>query len=162
MTAAWEDGILAIDLPSPGDTDRLGRALAGLAEPGMVLALVGNLGAGKTHLARAIATGLDVPAESISSPTFVLIHEYEGRLPVAHFDTYRLPTAEQFEALAPWEYFDGEGLSIVEWADRVADLIPPRAWWLRFELAGPSGRRVRIETPDEAGLRRLAATLAAF
>ena len=81
---------LTIDLASEDETTRLGRAIAELVEPGVVIGLVGPLGAGKTRLVRAIAEALGVDPAAISSPTFVLIHEYEGRLPIYHFDAYRL------------------------------------------------------------------------
>src|SRR5438067_13388120 len=90
---------LSIELASEDDTARLGRALADLVEPGTVIGLVGPLGAGKTRLVRAIAEALGVDPTAISSPTFVLIQEYEGRLPIYHFDAYRLPTLESFEDL---------------------------------------------------------------
>src|SRR5262245_9267813 len=76
-------------LPSLRDTDRLGRAIGSVLEGGESLALSGTLGAGKTALVRGIATGLGAPAEAVSSPTFVLLHEYHGRLPLAHIDLYR-------------------------------------------------------------------------
>src|SRR5689334_14978657 len=87
-------GVLEVELASEDDTARLGRAIAGVVEIGTVIGLVGPLGAGKTRLTRAIAEALGVEPDTISSPTFVLIQEYDGRLPVYHFDTYRLPSPE--------------------------------------------------------------------
>src|SRR5215204_5605796 len=98
---------LTVDVLSEVETDRLGRALADLVAPGIVIGLVGPLGAGKTRLTRAIAEALGVDPEAISSPTFVLIHEYEGHIPVYHFDAYRLGGPDDFEALGASDYWDG-------------------------------------------------------
>ncbi|HEV3121288.1 MAG TPA: tRNA (adenosine(37)-N6)-threonylcarbamoyltransferase complex ATPase subunit type 1 TsaE, partial [Isosphaeraceae bacterium] len=87
---------LVIETDSEQETDALGRALAEIVEPGTVIGLFGPLGAGKTRLARALAEALGVDPRAISSPTFVLIHEYEGRLPVYHFDAYRLVDTAEF------------------------------------------------------------------
>lgn len=111
---------------SEHDTERLGVALASVLPPGTVIGLVGPLGAGKTRLVQAVATALGMPAGRVTSPTFVLVNEYRGgRLPIYHFDTYRLKDGDEFLNLGPDEYFDSAGLSFVEWADRVTDLLPP-------------------------------------
>src|SRR5438045_451189 len=105
------------DLPA---TEQFGRRLGSLLFPGSVAALIGPLGAGKTHLVRAVAEGLDIAnSRVVSSPTFVLIQEYSARLPVYHFDAYRLRTATEFFDLGVHEYFEGRGVCLVEWADRV-------------------------------------------
>ena len=101
-----------------------GPALADLAEPGTVLGLIGPLGAGKTRLVRAIAESLGVDPAAIASPTFVLIHEYEGGIPVFHFDAYRLESAQAFEDLGVADYWNAGGICLVEWADRVLGLLP--------------------------------------
>ncbi|MHB1561164.1 MAG: tRNA (adenosine(37)-N6)-threonylcarbamoyltransferase complex ATPase subunit type 1 TsaE [Isosphaeraceae bacterium] len=141
-------GVLEVQLASEEDTARLGRAIAEVVSPGTVIGLTGPLGAGKTRLTRAIAEALGVDPSAISSPTFVLIQEYEGRLPVYHFDTYRLPTPEAFEELGSAEYWR-DGVSLVEWADRVESLLPDDRWRIAIEPAdaGPSGRRARIAAP---------------
>ncbi len=140
-------GLLEVSLESEDETVRLGRAVAGLVEAGTVIGLIGPLGAGKTRLTRAIAESLGVDPSVISSPTFVLIQEYAGRLPVYHFDTYRLTSASAFEDLGVADYWDS-GVSLVEWADRVADLLPPERWTITLEPAGPTARRARIEMPQ--------------
>ena len=144
--ARSRDG-LNVELASEKDTARLGRALADLVEPGMVIGLVGPLGAGKTRLVRAIAEALGVDPGAISSPTFVLIQEYDGRLPVYHFDAYRLPTPEAFEDLGVADYWDSGGVSLVEWADRVRELLPDDCWTITLCPTGPSARSVRIDLP---------------
>ena len=139
-------GLIEVELASEDDTARLGQAIAEVVEPGTVIGLVGPLGAGKTRLVRAIAEALGVEPGAISSPTFVLIQEYDGRLPVYHFDTYRLPSPEAFEDLGAADYWD-EGISLVEWADRVAGFLPENRWTIALEPVGPTSRRARIEPP---------------
>jgi tRNA threonylcarbamoyladenosine biosynthesis protein TsaE len=147
MQAARTPDGLSIELASEDDTDRLGCVLADLVEPGVVIGLVGPLGAGKTRLVRAIAEALGVDPEAISSPTFVLIQEYDGRLPVYHFDAYRLPTPEAFEDLGVVDYWDAGGVSLVEWADRVRTLLPDDCWTITVCPTGPTARSVRIDLP---------------
>ncbi len=141
---------LTAHLVDETETDRLAAALASLASPGTVIGLVGTLGAGKTRLSRGIAQALGVDPRSIASPTFVLIHEYEGRLPVFHFDAYRLTSSVEFAALGPEEYWHAGGVCLVEWADRVADLLPLDAWWIHIEVNGPTERTLQIQFPHAA------------
>ncbi len=141
------NALFTIELAAESDADRLGRAIALSARPGLVIGLVGPLGAGKTRLARAIAESLDVDPRAISSPTFMLIHEYEGRLPIAHLDVYRLNQAAEFEDLGAADYFAGPGICLVEWADRVAGLLPVDRWEIRLEPTGPTTRTVVIVIP---------------
>ena len=136
-------GLVEIELASEEETARLGRAIADLVEIGTVIGLVGPLGAGKTRLVRAIAESLGVEPDAISSPTFVLIQEYDGRLPVYHFDTYRLTSPAAFEDLGPADYWD-VGVSLVEWADRVVALLPEERWTITLEPVGPTGSRVIV------------------
>jgi tRNA threonylcarbamoyladenosine biosynthesis protein TsaE len=127
------------------DTQRLGAALASALPPGAVVALIGPLGAGKTRLVQAVAEALGVPRPSVTSPTFVLVNEYaHGRLPIFHFDTYRLKDEDEFLALGPDEYFDAGGLTFVEWADRVMDLLPAERLEITLEVAGETTRLVAI------------------
>jgi tRNA threonylcarbamoyladenosine biosynthesis protein TsaE len=143
---------LAIAVETEAETERLARALSELVGPGVVIGLVGPLGAGKTRLSRALAEALGVDPGAISSPTFVLIHEYEGRIPVYHFDAYRLAGPDQFEALGAADYFEGDGVCLVEWADLVRDRLPPDAWFIRIEPAGPSARRFLVCFPEDSPL----------
>jgi tRNA threonylcarbamoyladenosine biosynthesis protein TsaE len=145
---------IVIETDSEQETEALGRALAEIVEPGTVIGLIGPLGAGKTRLARALAEALGVDPRAISSPTFVLIHEYEGRLPVYHFDAYRLVDTAEFDALGPADYFQAAGVCLVEWADRVPGRLPRDAWSVRLESLSTSRRRIRISCDKAADLAR--------
>ena len=133
------------DLQSEHDTDRLGAMLAAALPPGTVVALSGTLGAGKTRLVQAVATALGVPPGTVTSPTFVLVNEYrQGRLPIFHFDAYRLKDDDEFLNLGPEEYFDSDGLTFIEWADRVAHLLPDDRVEIAIEVTGDNARRATI------------------
>jgi tRNA threonylcarbamoyladenosine biosynthesis protein TsaE len=127
------------------DTQRLGAALAEVLPAGTVVGLIGTLGAGKTRIVQAVATALGVPTRNVTSPTFVLVNEYTGgRLPVYHFDTYRLKDEDEFLELGPGEYFDSNGLVFVEWADRVMDLLPNERIEIEIEVTDETERRISI------------------
>jgi tRNA threonylcarbamoyladenosine biosynthesis protein TsaE len=151
---------LRIDVEGEAETERLGKAIAGVVAPGTVIGLTGPLGAGKTRLVRAIAEALCVDPLEIASPTFVLIHEYAGRMPVFHFDTYRLGSPLEFEALGAADYFESGGVCLVEWADRVAGLLPADTWWLRLEVdeSDPDRRQITVLAPPD-GIDALSAQL---
>ncbi len=129
---------------SEADTDRLGAALAAALPPGTTVALIGTLGAGKTRLVQAVARALGVPAEAATSPTFVLVNEYRGRRPVYHFDAYRLRDEDEFIELGPEEYFESDGITFVEWADRVANCLPPERVEIECDAVGETQRRFTI------------------
>jgi tRNA threonylcarbamoyladenosine biosynthesis protein TsaE len=162
MHVAKSPNGLTIALDSEDDTVLLGSAIAGLVEPGVVIGLAGPLGAGKTRLVRAIAESLEVDPRAISSPTFVLIHEYEGRLPIFHFDAYRLETSQAFEDLGVADYWSAGGFCLVEWADRVRGVLPEDCWMITLEPTGPTSRRAHIGFSASAGsvVDRLAERLA--
>jgi tRNA threonylcarbamoyladenosine biosynthesis protein TsaE len=139
---------------SPAETRRLGRWLGERLQAGDFVALVGDLGAGKTHLSGGILTGLGVERTG-GSPTFTLLWEYEGRLPVYHWDVYRLHSPDELDDLGYEEYFYGDGVNLVEWADRVAALWPEE--YLRIDLAYGPGEEERVLT--FAGAERYAKLL---
>ncbi|MFC7337408.1 tRNA (adenosine(37)-N6)-threonylcarbamoyltransferase complex ATPase subunit type 1 TsaE [Haloferula chungangensis] len=118
----------------------LGREVAAELGAGSVLGLVGGLGAGKTHFSKGLASGLGFSG-SVTSPTFSLVHEYRGgRLPVFHFDFYRLDSAEALLGIGWDEFLDDGGVVIAEWADLYPELMPEETRWLRFEVR-PDGSR---------------------
>ena len=134
-----------IDLDGISRTEVLGRRLGQLLFPSALVALIGPLGAGKTQLVRAIAEGLDIPdPRVVSSPTFVLIQEYDARLPIYHFDVYRLRSEAEFAELGAHEYFDGDGVCLIEWADRVPSLLPAERLEARLEVVGETARRLEL------------------
>jgi tRNA threonylcarbamoyladenosine biosynthesis protein TsaE len=124
-------------------TERLGVILARSLPRPAVVALRGTLGAGKTRLARAMASGLGIDPDLVTSPTFVLLHEYPGETPLYHFDAYRLRGEDEFWRLGPDEYFGGEmgGITVVEWADRVAGCLPQERMEITIDVTGATERR---------------------
>lgn len=136
------DELLPAETTSPAETLALGRRLAAHLRPGDVLALYGDLGAGKTHLVKGLCAGLGLDPDRVASPTFGLIHEYDGDPPVYHFDAYRLERPAEFAALGPDEYFDGEGVCVVEWPERVEAFLPSETLRLRLTHLGPTRRRI--------------------
>lgn len=111
-------------LSSPRETDSFGQAIGTALRGGDVLALAGDLGAGKTALVRGIVAGLGGPVASVTSPTFILMHEYQGRIPLIHLDLYRLQRAAEAEAIGISACFSQEAVTAIEWADRFPDLLP--------------------------------------
>ena len=119
--------------------ERLGKAVPG----GTVIALRGGLGAGKTTFAKGLARGLGVEDE-VTSPTYTIVSEYEGRLRLHHIDAYRLRDEDEFLALGPDEYFDSNGLVLIEWADRVEGCLPRERIEVHVEVTGPQSRRFEV------------------
>jgi tRNA threonylcarbamoyladenosine biosynthesis protein TsaE len=151
----------SILLPNLQATEQFGRKLGHLLFPGAVLALIGQLGAGKTHLTRAIAEGLEVANPAIvNSPTFVLIQEYPARLPIYHFDAYRLSGAREFAELGVEEYFVGDGVCIVEWADRVEPALPQELLRIEIRILDENRRALDVLATGEP-YEKLLASLSA-
>jgi len=133
---------------SPEETAVLGHAEAATVRRGDVLALCGDLGAGKTQFVKGLAAALGSEA-AVTSPTFTLIHEYVGgRLPLYHFDFYRLDTEDEALKIGLDEYLDGDGVCVIEWADKFCNLLPVHTKWYRFAHR-PDGARI-IERSEGA------------
>lgn len=129
---------------SPADTETFGRDLAERAAPGSVIALVGDLGAGKTQIVKGFVAGCNCNTAA-TSPTFTLLHEYGGgRLPVYHFDFYRLENAAELEQIGIDEYLAGNGVCVIEWADRFPDAIPSAATWIELRQTSESEREIIV------------------
>ncbi|MCX6967735.1 MAG: tRNA (adenosine(37)-N6)-threonylcarbamoyltransferase complex ATPase subunit type 1 TsaE [Verrucomicrobia bacterium] len=127
---------------NPEETFALGRQCAGSLRRGDVLALAGDLGAGKTQFAKGLAAGLGVEC-GVTSPTFTLIHEYPGgRLPLFHIDLYRLEEEAEVLGIGLDEYLAGDGVTVIEWADKFAALMPPGVRWIRFRALDGDEREI--------------------
>jgi tRNA threonylcarbamoyladenosine biosynthesis protein TsaE len=127
---------------SPAETEAIARRVADDLIAGSILALKGDLGSGKTLFTQALVAGLESEA-AVTSPTFTIVHEYQGgRLPVYHFDFFRLENRESAARLGLEDYFFGDGVSVVEWADRFQELIPEHARWISFEIKSETRRAI--------------------
>ena len=140
---------LTVLTTGPSETMALGQLIAQLLKPGDTINLVGELGAGKTVLVKGVASGLGIDPTTVTSPTFALIHEYTGSIPLYHFDAYRLQRPEEWEDLGSEEYFRGSGISVVEWGNLVEAYLPPE--YLEIEIN-------RVEVPGDERRIQLRAT----
>lgn len=126
-------------------TRAAGQRLAKKLRPGSVVALVGELGAGKTVFTKGIASGLGVKdVEYVNSPTFVVIKEYKAKVPLYHFDMYRVDHPSALDSGNYEEYFYGDGICVVEWADKVRKLLPKDCIEVRLTVAGDNARKIEI------------------
>ena len=131
---------------NPAETEAFGRQLANRVGPGSVLALKGELGSGKTQFVKGLVAGLGSKAPA-TSPTFTIVHEYAGgRLPVYHFDFFRLHDHQSVVRLGLDDYFFGDGVSVIEWADRFPELIPGHALWISFEIKSENARTITSDS----------------
>ncbi len=129
---------------SEQETERLGEQLGARLRPGVVLAFYGGLGAGKTAFIRGVARGLGVEGR-VTSPTFTIVNEYPGRVPLFHFDMYRLGSSDELFEIGWEDYLARGGVCCVEWTENVEDAIPPEAVRVRIEKTGEQERVIDIE-----------------
>jgi len=132
---------------SPDDTYTLSVDLGKKSMKGDVFALRGNLGTGKTIMAKGIASGLGV-TEEVTSPTFNLMEEYQGRVSFYHFDLYRIQSEKELDHLFFEEFWDGDGVSVIEWPERAGGRLPANAVTITMEYVNETSRRITIEQPD--------------
>lgn len=137
--------MFSLELLSLEQTAALGKILGGIVRAGDVITLEGPLGAGKTALTQAIARGLGVdPRLYVTSPTFSLLHEYQGRIPLYHMDLYRLAGEDEIESLGLPEYFYGSGLTVIEWPERLGILMPPERLHVVLVISGENSRTANL------------------
>lgn len=127
------------------ETINLGEKLGKLLTAGDVIALDGGLAAGKTYFTKGIAKGLEI-SDTINSPTFTLISEYSGRLPLYHFDVYRLDGIEDFENLGAEELLYGNGVCVIEWSEKVATLLPKNTIYVKIDIGEDNIRKITIKS----------------
>jgi tRNA threonylcarbamoyladenosine biosynthesis protein TsaE len=135
---------------TPEETAAVGEALGRTLRASDVVALYGELGAGKTCFVQGLVRGLDVTGHA-TSPTFVLVNEYRGRLPVHHVDAYRTESLTELIDLGLLDLMGGDGVTLIEWADKAEGLLPPRTIRVRIEGVGDEPRVVAVARPDPSG-----------
>jgi tRNA threonylcarbamoyladenosine biosynthesis protein TsaE len=133
---------------STEETLAIAEVLGKGAGPGAVFGIVGGLGAGKTIMAKGIAKGLGI-TEEITSPTFTLLEIYEGIIPLYHFDLYRIEKSEELDQLFFEEYWEDDGVSVIEWADRAPGRLPADRTTISIEQTGDTSRRITVERPGD-------------
>ena len=140
--------ILSSSLETTAD---LGKKLGSICEPGDVICLAGDLGAGKTTMAQAIAAGAGVDqSEYVSSPTFAILHEYGGRIPIYHMDFYRLGSSEDVVELGLEDYFYGDGLTMIEWFERASDLLPESVLNIELSYINETSREILLHSDSSS------------
>jgi tRNA threonylcarbamoyladenosine biosynthesis protein TsaE len=134
---------------SPDKTEKFGREMAQRLNPGAVVAFYGDLGSGKTTLIRGLVRGLGAEKSTrVTSPTFVLMNMYQGRCPIYHFDFYRLSEPSMIADLGCEEYFGGEGVALIEWADRAGELVPGESIRIELTAIDETTREIQVVFPE--------------
>jgi tRNA threonylcarbamoyladenosine biosynthesis protein TsaE len=141
--------VTRVDSDSPDETAALGERLGRVLEAGDVVALVGELGAGKTAFVQGLARGLEVTSKRVASPTFTIVNEHPGRVPLYHIDLYRLSHADELFEIGFDEYLGGDGVAVVEWFDRFVEAQPAERLEIAIAITGPHSRVLTI-TPHGA------------
>jgi tRNA threonylcarbamoyladenosine biosynthesis protein TsaE len=146
VSMAQENSEFQITTCSADETSALGRSIGEKLKKGDILALSGELGSGKTCFTGGIARGLGVGNDyQITSPTFTLINEYPAKLALYHFDVYRLGSYADLDDLGYEEYFSGNGVVVIEWAEKIAQIVPPEAIFINFEYIDENKRRITFK-----------------
>ncbi len=129
------------------ETLKAGERLAALLSPGDIVLLMGDMGAGKTHLVKGFARFFGIAAEQVQSPTFSLVHEYPGKFPLYHIDAYRIRDFREAREAGFEEYLNGEGIVFVEWPEKIEELLPPGCIKVELRHKGSTMREIRVH-PD--------------
>ncbi len=136
---------IVIQTRSASETARIGKTIGSRLQPGNVVALVGELGAGKTQFIKGLAAGVGIENSAyISSPSFTLIHEYPGKIPFYHIDLFRLGGTQEAEGLGLDDYFEGRGVTAIEWADRIPSLLPGELLFISMAYTDKNARSIEI------------------
>lgn len=138
---------------SPADTLSIARALGEALLPGDVVSLTGDLGAGKTLFCKGVGEALGIPPDRIVSPTFTIVTEHAGPVPLTHVDLYRLETAREAEEVGVPELLSGDGVCLVEWGERIAGLLPTDCIQVTFSIPGDDRREIAVIAPDHPRFR---------
>jgi tRNA threonylcarbamoyladenosine biosynthesis protein TsaE len=136
---------------SPEDTLAIARALGAALRPGDVVALYGDLGAGKTLFCKGVGEALGIPPDRIVSPTFTIVTEHTGPVPLTHIDVFRLAGAREADEIGMRELLSGDGVCLVEWAEKIEELLPTDCIQVRFFFSGDDRREISIAAPDLPG-----------
>ena len=136
---------MVLQTKSTSETIRIGKEIGGFLLAGDVVALAGELGTGKTQFIKGLAEGVGVGKSTyISSPSFTLINEYPGRVPFYHIDMFRLSSEKEAEGLGLEEYFQGNGITAIEWADKIPSLLPEELLWVHLRYTGKNTRSIEM------------------
>jgi tRNA threonylcarbamoyladenosine biosynthesis protein TsaE len=150
MSAGAPTRVRTLRLASPEETHALGVRLGRLLRPGDFVGLIGDLGAGKTHLVRGVAEGAEVPRSEVASPTFAIVYPYSGRIPLYHADLYRLTNYDDLYSTGLLDMVEaGEGASLVEWLDRIPEAAPREFLRVTLRHAGEDARELTAEAFGE-------------
>ncbi len=133
---------------SPEDTLSIARALGVALRPGDVVALYGDLGAGKTLFCKGVGEALGIPPDRILSPTFTIVTEHAGPVPLTHIDVYRLSGAREADGIGMRELLSGDGVCLVEWAEKIEELLPTDCIQVTFTISGDDRREIAVRAPD--------------
>ena len=140
--------ILHLRSGSPEDTLAIARALGAALRPGDVVALTGDLGAGKTLFCKGVGEALGIPPDRILSPTFTIVTEHAVPVPLTHIDVYRLSGAREADEIGMRDLLSGAGVCLVEWAEKIEELLPTDCIRVTFSLSGGDRREIAVEAPD--------------
>jgi len=141
-----------IETHSEKETMRFAESMGEEAVAGDVICLTGDLGAGKTRFVKGFVRAFGLDPGIVTSPTFTIIHEYEGTLPIYHFDCYRIEKVGEVLEIGAEEYFYGDGISIIEWPENISAVLPEDAIRIEFEITGRSSRKIRLTQNQKRSL----------